>query len=197
MTEAEYRIKYLKYKQKYTNALNNMQGGAIVLGEALENQPEIVLVVGRPTFEFLKEAYSITDSGFIQTNFKKDVIKAAIAMVDKNAILIIPKKNFLETQTQFSTTLFGNRASLGENKLYFKDGIQQVDGKSAPYGNLNFLQFGIDKESNIYEYNGAAAESQLKDPKTLDYFKTKCKITNPCFLILRNGQLFFCTLPSI
>jgi hypothetical protein len=195
MTEAEYRIKYLKYKQKYTNALHNMQGGVNqLLDEALQIQPDIVFVVKKDTYEGLRAAYGIAEeSGSLEINSDIDAIKKGLTMVDENAIFIIPKKNFNKTETQSSITILGKNLSYGQNKQHFTGGIEKVNGKPAQYeGSLKFLQFGINRDSANYEYNGATAKTQLTDGVTTNYFTQKCGITDHRFLILKRKKLYFC-----
>jgi len=54
MEGEDYRIKYLKYKQKYTNALQNMQCGGKNTIDALNPQPKAVYIIPKEAYEKLK-----------------------------------------------------------------------------------------------------------------------------------------------
>jgi hypothetical protein len=194
MNKEDYKIKYLKYKQKYTNALHNMQGGENqMLTIALASKPDVVFVVKKEAYEALKEAYEISgDSGSTNMGVDKDVIKAGLFMADENAISIIPMMNFYETETQHSLKVFGKKLSLGQSRQYFKGGIEKVNGKSAPYKHFSFRQFGVNSENSDYNYDKNIAKVHLTDAETISYFSTTCEIVEPRFLILRDKIMYFC-----
>jgi uncharacterized protein YunC (DUF1805 family) len=189
MDVEDYRIKYLKYKQKYTNALQNMQGGALQnISDALTTQPSAIFVVDEDTCNKLKKSCKINSNvGIVDlpNQFNVESIKKAIAMVNPNAIRILPMREFIKRQEK--SRIF----RMGSNLTVFKDGIEKVDGKEAKSGNLSFTAFGFNP-SEKNKYQPVKAIEQLTQQTTQNYLTIECKLQNPNILILNGRNFHFC-----
>ena len=190
MNEQDYRIKYLKYKQKYTNALQNMQGGGEnEIKTALQTKPTAVYVVDLSTFNKLKAPLGIDNLQVkeIPSQFKEEDIKKAIATLNPNAIRILPLEKFKSESSAFRL----GSAKFGKDKLVFKGGLERVNGTPAdvnatPFGEFSLFTFG---QSPKNKYDGSRALNQLKGGK--NYFKDTCALGEPYFLILVGQNLHF------
>lgn len=186
MEGENYKIKYLKYKQKYTNALQNMQGGA-VLATALTPQPKAVYVVNSTTFSNLRKLLDLKDN----VNEKKitkyaSCVDSLVGVSNHNVIRIIPMKKFNYKKTEIkraaesSTSLFRG-IDLDSEKI-FKDGLQKIDGTPAPQketGAIPFVGalFGDLKNT----YNNEFAKQQLLNE--YNYFTGECLIVSPHIVV--------------
>jgi hypothetical protein len=191
MEGEDYRIKYLKYKQKYTNALQNMQGGGETeINNALLIKPTAVYVVDLDTFNKLKVSFKISNQQVteIPSHFKEEDIKAAIAILNPNAIRILPMTKFI---SESSALRFGS-VKVGKDKIVFKGGIERVNGTPAnfdatPFGDkLSIFTFGTNQKNR---YDGTQALNQLKGGK--NYFRAVCELGEPNFLVLEGKNLHF------
>jgi len=190
----DYKSKYLKYKQKYTNALQNMQGGGDAeLRAALQTQPQVVYVVDKLNYDKLKLSFDLGENQDVSieqlpSQFNEEVIRKAIAMLNPKAIRILPMKSFKKESSATKLSII----KIGKNKIEFKDGIENVDGTSAevikesPFGGLS--NFGQDVRNR---YNSQEALQHLKNAYT--YFNTTCKLTTPCVLVLLGNKLHLCS----
>ena len=191
MEREDYKIKYLKYKQKYTNALQNMQGGGETeLMAALITQPKVVFAVNKNIYDILKIVLGIASSvgtKVLPDRYTEKSIQLAISMHNPTAIRILPMKNFYVRQTE--SKYFRTSA---QNQVMYKDGVQKVDNSPAPGGNL-FLNnpFGTDAESSNL-YNSATALAQLQDSNTKNYFNKTCGLEKSYYLIFNGNTLHFC-----
>ncbi|MCX6743835.1 MAG: hypothetical protein NT116_06430, partial [Candidatus Parcubacteria bacterium] len=168
MDVEDYKIKYLKYKQKYTNALQNMQGGGDAeVSAALETQPKAVYVLKKETYDKLKLSFDISENTVtsvevLPSQFNEESVKLAISMLDKNSIRILPMIPF---KKESSATKFGI-IKIGKDKLEFKGGLEKVDGTTLPFSNESPVggmnNFG---QNNKNRYDGTEALKHLKNGK--------------------------------
>jgi hypothetical protein len=192
MEREDYRIKYLKYKQKYTNALQNMQGGGETeIKKALQTRPTAVYVVDLETFNKLKVSLKIIDQQVkeIPSHFKEEDIKGAISILNPNAIRILPMTKFTSESSAFR---LGDYAKFGKDRIVFKGGIERVNGTPANFnatpfgGEFGIFTFGANEKNR---YDGIQALNQLKGGK--NYFSVICKLEEPNFLVLDGKNLHF------
>ena len=178
MDVEDYKIKYLKYKQKYTNALQNMQGGAD-LATALTSQPKAVYVVDSKTIECLT-----TLLGGEQKKITKydNCVDMLVGISNKKVIRIKPMTKF---KKDITVQKFG-KFSYGSNRTEFKDGLETITGDAAPttdpvpFGGRTFGQeAGLNL--NLNNYSGSQALTDLQNNK--QYFMIQCGIKDPNIVV--------------
>ena len=191
MNEQDYRSKYLKYKQKYTNALQNMQGGGnSELQTALTTQPTAVYVVDKSTYDKLRLPLQVTNDVGIEnlpSQYNEEVVKTAISNINPDCIRILPMTDFKKESTAYRTL----GIKIGKDKIEFTKGLEKVNGHPAPtstdspFGGL--AKFGQNVK-NKYDVNSAL--THLKNG--INYFSQICKLVEPSVLILNGKNLHFC-----
>jgi hypothetical protein len=197
MTEAEYRIKYLKYKQKYTNALHNMQGGEELL-VALGKQPKVVIVVDDNTFNKLKISYPSLKAE-LPPAFDEKTVTETIKKLKPNAIRILPMTPFKKESTKKSYGFI----KVGKNETVYKDGLEKVDGspiqggENVPFSGKNFGQITQKSTTgaSTNKYDGNTALNHLKEIKNL--FSSSWGLgDNPSVVVFVDKTLYLCSIPA-
>ena len=178
MNGEDYKIKYLKYKQKYTNALQNMQGGGD-LATALNPQPKAVYVVDKESYKNLK----ILLGGEKKKITKYDsCVDMLVGVSNPNVIRIKPMKKFKKD----ITVLKIGKITYGSNSTEFKDGLETINGNAAPsfdpvpFGGRTFGQ-ETGKNLNLNIYSSSQALTDLKNTK--QYFIDQCAIKEPHIVV--------------
>jgi len=189
MNGEDYRSKYLKYKQKYTNALQNMQGGASI-SEALQKQPKKVFVVDADTNNKLNTLLGGTEKKITQS----DCVDSLVGISNKDVIRIIPmtkykyKKTELKRSEGTTDTLF--RGIERSSETIFKDGLQKINGEPAPEKANTALPFdGFTFGELSSRYNSGTALNHLKSE--YGYFTNQCGIRNP-YIVVFGGDNTLC-----
>ncbi len=192
MNEQDYRSKYLKYKQKYTNALQNMQGGdKTKIKNALSPKPKTVYVVDENSYTNLKILGF--DEG-VSKEIKKDdtCVDKLVGISNINVIRIKPMKQF-KYDTKGTKFVTGEITGfIKTSDIIYKEGLQKIDGSSAPkkVDELPFRGFTFGQSSEN-KYNSDTAYSQLV--QELSYFTTVCALTNPHIVIFSaDNKLCLC-----
>jgi hypothetical protein len=192
MYEEDYKIKYLKYKQKYTNALQNMQGGAELMN-ALVKQPKAVYVLDKLSYDNLKILLGNSEEKEIKKY--SDCVDMLVGISNKDVIKIKPMTKFKSTKTELkreekSAEVLIRGVKVDTN-IIFKDGLEKIDKKTpAPYnGKIPFqgLLFG----ENNGKYSAESAKAQLL--AEFDYFSNSCKLTEPHIVVFgADNKLCLC-----
>ena len=186
MDGSDYRIKYLKYKQKYTNALQNMQGGAD-LSTLLNPQPKAVYVVDPTTIKHLRIllGLGVGEDEKTITNYP-DCVDSLVGVSNRNVIRIIPMKKFKYNKTEIKRATESNTSLLRgidlSSERIFKDGLQKIDGTPAPQKSTDDIPFdGLLFGESGSIYSNIAAQRQLQ--KELTYFTNQCQIVTPHIVV--------------
>ncbi len=185
MNEQDYRIKYLKYKQKYTNALQNMQCGGKNPTEALNPQPKAVYIIPKEANDKLKILLDKKDE-------KK--ISKYTGCVDK-LVSIAGKVFKLKPMTDYAYLDNGKKwvwndqfkgRQYGPQGIKYKDGIQMISGekteaptKQGDKGIFENLQFGQNPNTRLY--NPTTALKHLQDESS--YFISDGGIKEPHIVV--------------
>ena len=181
-----YKNKYLKYKQKYTNTLENMYGGDLNLNKTLNNafdiQPKAIFIVDEATNDNVRILLSLGENDRSKTiNKYTDCIDRLIGISNKNVLKIIPMAEIIG----FENDTYPNHPLNG-----YKKGIQKIDGSNAPYNQVKLVftknryyptlsYFG--KNPQTWRYNREDAKKHLLDAK--QYFES-CNLLAPYVIIL-------------
>jgi len=192
MNGEDYRSKYLKYKLKYTNALQNMQdGGEAELKAALQKQPKKVFVVDADTNNKLNTLLGGTKKKITQS----DCVDSLVGISNKDVIRIIPMTKYKYKKTEIkrsegtTDTLF--RGIERSSETIFKDGLQKINGEPAPEKANNYeLPFnGFTFGELSSRYNSDTAFKHLRDE--IGYFTNQCGIQNP-HIVVFGGDNILC-----
>ena len=197
-----YKNKYLKYKQKYTNTLENMYGGDLNLNKTLNNafdiQPKAIFIVDEATNKNVRTLLSLGVNETTKTiNKYTDCIDMLIGISNRNVLKIIP----MATIYEYSNVAYEGDIS-GRYTGYTR-GLQKIDGTKAKYFKKNEIQFTRDKnyyrnlyfgkDKNTLSYTVETAKNHLLSAN--EYFNL-CNLTNPYIIILSqdNTLNFYGTL---
>jgi hypothetical protein len=195
MERNDYKNKYIKYKQKYTNALENMYGGNpnlnVTLNDAFKEQPKAIYIVDEVTNNNVKTLLSLSEGNAFKTiNKYTDCIDRLIGISNKNVLKIIPMAEIVG----FELDTHPNHPWNG-----YKKGIQKIDGSNAPYTNKVKLEFTknsyyptlsyFGKNPKTGEYHSVTTREHLLNAK--QYFE-RCNLSKPYIIILSpNNTLHF------
>jgi len=191
MDVEDYRIKYLKYKQKYTNALQNMQGGA-ELADKLNPQPKAVYVVDPETIKNLRILLGGDEK--IITKYS-DCVDSLVGVSNRNVIRIKPMTDLKYAQD--GKVYVNNEELTGFKKvtgIFYKNGLERINKEMAPTkpGAVVFTgsKFGED-DSNRYSH--VIALNQLLSER--NYFINQCGIKEPHIVVFgADNTLHLCGL---
>jgi hypothetical protein len=189
-----YKNKYLKYKQKYTNALENMYGGNVILNELLNDafniQPEAVYIVDEKTYDYVRTLLSLGIDETTKTiNKYTNCIDMLIGISNKNVLKIIPMTEIIV----FENDNYPNHPWNG-----YKKGLQKIDGSNAAYivgtkpnfttnnHNRTLSYFGMNPKT--MNYDSAIVKQDLLNAKK--YFEA-CSLSNPFIIVLNGNELHF------
>ena len=186
MEKNDYKSKYLQYKQKYTNTLENMYGGNPNLNETLNNafdiQPKAVYIVDEETNKNVRTLLSLGVNEKSKTiNKYTDCIDMLIGISNKNILKIIPMAEIVG----FENDTHPNHPWNG-----YKKSIQKIDGSNAPFKGVK-LQFTknnyyptlsyFGKNPQTWKYESLFAKKHLLNAKL--YFES-CELSDPYIIIL-------------
>jgi hypothetical protein len=189
-----YKNKYLKYKQKYTNALENMYGGVetlnLTLNDAFEIQPKAVYIVDYTTYENVRTLLSLEISETSKTiNKYTNCIDMLIGISNKNVLKIIPMTEIIV----FENDNYPNHPWNG-----YKKGLQKIDGSNAAYivgakpnfttNNHNRTLSYFGKNPKTLKYDSSIVIKDLLNAK--EYFEA-CDLCNPFIILLIGNELHF------
>jgi hypothetical protein len=184
MDVEDYRIKYLKYKQKYTNALQNMQGGADI-ATALKTQPKAVYIVDAQSNKNLTILLGGDEKKITKYDSCVDML---VGISNKKVIRIKPMTKF---KKDIKVQKFG-KFSYGSNSTEFKDGLERITGDAAPTTDpvpFGGRTFGQESGLHLYlnNYSGSQALTDLQDNKL--YFMNQCGIENPHIVVFSTDNI--------
>ena len=180
MERNDYKNKYLKYKQKYTNVLENMYGGEPMLNsnliDALSTQPKAIYIVDEETYNKVRTLLSLgVNDTFKTINRHTNCIDMLIGISNRNVLKIIPMAEIIG----FENDKYPNHPWNGYQK-----GMQQIDGSNAPYKKDKFAftkgntlsQSYFGKDDKTGNYDKETAKIHLLNAKS--YFESCC-FTDP------------------
>jgi hypothetical protein len=179
MDVEDYRIKYLKYKQKYTNALQNMQGGADI-ATALKTQPKAVYIVDAQSNTNLKTLLGGAEKKITKYS---DCVDMLVGISNKKVIRIRPMTDLKYAKD--GKVWVNNEEYTGLKKvtgIFYKNGLEHVNKEMAPAKPDKIVfegkKFGED-DSNRYSH--VIALNQLLNEN--NYFINQCGITEPHIVV--------------
>jgi len=179
MERNDYKNKYLKYKQKYTNVLENMYGGEPMLNsnltDALRTQPKAIYIVDEATYNKVRTLLSLGENDTFKTrNRHTNCIDMLIGISNKNVLKIIPMAKIVIGDTSRKYT--GLLKIDGTNPNYEHDIPFESDNM-----NKNEKYFGKNKDGR-YDVN--IAKTHLSRAKS--YFEA-CGFADPYVIKLGNN----------
>lgn len=193
MERNDYKSKYLKYKQKYINTLENMYGGVVNLNEtiidAFDKKPKAVYIVDEETYNNVRTLLSLRDNETTKNiNKYTDCIDMLIGISNRNVLKIIPMAKIYG----FENDKYPDHPFNG-----YTNALQKIDGSKAAYNKIKLpftkyknspglLYFGED-EKNL-SYSSETVKNHLKLAK--EYF-TSCSLAVPYIIILQDNILSF------
>ena len=203
MEKNDYKNKYLKYKQKYTNALENMYGGNpnlnLTLNNAFDEQPKAIFIVDEATNDNVRILLSLGENDRSKTiNKYSDCIDMLIGISNKNVLKIIPMATiYVDKQKQIHTNESGEKY-IREEIIGYRLGLQKISGAPAEYFINEEIQFTRDKKylRNLYfgmdqnksEYSAETTKQHLLNARP--YFEA-CDLSNPFIIVLNGNELHF------
>ena len=181
MDGSDYRIKYLKYKQKYTNALQNMQGGA-VLAEVLKSQPKAVYVVDKKSNDNLKILLGGNDEKKI-TKYDS-CVDMLVGISNKKVIRIKPMTDLKYAQN--GRVYVNNEEVTGFKKvtgIFYKNGLEYINKEMAPSkpDAVVFAGAKFGENDSTGRYSNEKALDQLISER--NYFINQCGIIEPHIVV--------------
>ena len=198
-----YKNKYIKYKQKYTNALENMYGGDpnlnVTLNDAFDIQPKAIFIVDEATNDNVRILLSLGENDRSKTiNKYTDCIDMLIGISNKNVLKIIPMATiYVDEQIQIHTNESGEKYFIKEN-IGYTNGLQKINGDKAKFFKGKEIQFTRDKKylRNLYfgmdqnksEYSAETTKQHLLNARP--YFEA-CDLSNPFIIVLNGNELHF------
>jgi hypothetical protein len=205
MERNDYKNKYLKYKQKYTNVLENMYGGNPSLNqtvsEALNTQPKAIYIVDKATYNNVRILLSLGEETSKTINRHTNCIDMLIGISNRNVLKIIP----MATIYEYSNVAYDGDTSgryTGYTRGYTR-GLQKIDGTKATYFKEREIQFTRDKNYLRNLYFGKDSETSLYSAETArnhllnakSYFES-CGLSSPYLILLSpdNTLHFYGTL---
>ncbi len=161
MERNDYKNKYLKYKQKYTNVLENMYGGNPSLNQtvsvALDTQPKVIYIVDKATYNNVRTLLSLGEETSKPINRHTNCIDMLIGISNRNVLKITPMAEII-----------GFESDNNRNHPWsaYKKGIKKIDGSDAPYNKKVKLDFTKKRYNTSQSYFGKHNETGNYDKET-------------------------------